>query len=67
MIKRTDAESPTGEWNTVEVISFFGKCVHIVNGVVVNYGENASRVGGKLLLQSEYAEIYYRNVRIRPL
>jgi hypothetical protein len=67
MIKRTDAENPTGEWNTVEVISFFGKCVHIVNGVVVNYGENASRVGGKLLLQSEYAEIYYRNVRIRPL
>jgi hypothetical protein len=67
VVKRKDAENPTGEWNTVEVISFNGKCVHIVNGVVVNYGENSSLVGGKLLLQSEYAEIFYKNARIRPL
>lgn len=65
IVKRKDAEKPYGEWNTVEVISFNGKCVHIVNGVVVNYGENSSLIGGKILLQSEYAEIYYRNVRIR--
>ncbi len=67
IVKKKDAEKPTGEWNTVEVISFNGKCVHIVNGVVVNFGENASLVGGKILLQSEYAEVYYRNVRIREL
>jgi hypothetical protein len=65
IIKRKDAEKPTGEWNTVEVISFNGKCAHIVNGVVVNYGENSSLIGGRILLQSEYAEIYYRNVNIR--
>jgi hypothetical protein len=65
MIKKKDAEKPNGEWNTVEVISFNGKCVHIVNGVLVNYGENASLIGGRILLQSEYAEIYYRNVCIR--
>jgi hypothetical protein len=65
IVKKKNAEKPTGEWNTVEVISFNGKCVHIVNGVVVNYGENASLVGGRILLQSEYAEIYYKNVRIR--
>ena len=65
IVKRKDAEKPYGEWNTVEVISFNGKCVHIVNGVVVNYGENSSLIGGKILLQSEYAEIYYRNVKIR--
>jgi hypothetical protein len=65
IVKKRDAEKPNGEWNTVEVISFNGKCVHIVNGVVVNYGENASLVGGRILLQSEYAEIYYRNARIR--
>jgi len=40
-------------------------CAHIVNGVLVNYGENASVIDGKILLQSEYAEIYYRNVKIR--
>lgn len=67
IVKKKDAEKPTGEWNTVEVISFNGKCVHIVNGVVVNYGENSSLVGGRILLQSEYAELYYRNVSIREL
>jgi hypothetical protein len=40
--KWKDAEKYYGEWNTVEVISFKGKCVHIVNGVVVNVGEDAS-------------------------
>ncbi|HWA34609.1 MAG TPA: DUF1080 domain-containing protein, partial [Cyclobacteriaceae bacterium] len=67
IMKKKDAEKPTGEWNTVEVISYKGKCVHIVNGVVVNYGENASVTGGRILLQSEYAEIYYRNIKVRGL
>jgi hypothetical protein len=64
IVKKKDNENPTGEWNTVEVITFNGKCAHIVNGVLVNYGENSSLIGGRILLQSEYAEIYYRNVRI---
>jgi hypothetical protein len=42
----------------VEVISFNGKCIHVVNDVVVNYGENASLVGGRILLQSEFAEVF---------
>lgn len=67
MIKQKDAEKPTGEWNTLEIISYNGKCVHIVNGVVVNVGEDASIKNGRILLQSEYAEIYYRNVKIRIL
>lgn len=67
MIKHKDAEKPTGEWNTVEVISYNGKCVHIVNDVVVNVGDEASVKGGRILLQSEYAEIYYRNILIREL
>jgi Domain of Unknown Function (DUF1080) len=67
MVKKKDGEKPTGEWNTVEVISFNGKCVHIVNGVVVNYGENSSLIGGRILLQSEYAEIFYKNVKLRKL
>ncbi|HYC84004.1 MAG TPA: DUF1080 domain-containing protein [Chryseosolibacter sp.] len=65
MTKKKDSEKPNGEWNTVEVISFNGKCVHIVNGVVVNYGENSSLIGGRILLQSEFAELFYRNVSIR--
>jgi len=67
MIKKADAEKPNGEWNTVEVISVNGKCVHVVNGVVVNVGEDASVKRGRILLQSEYSEIYYRNIKIREL
>ena len=67
IVKKKDGEKPHGEWNTVEVISFNGKCAHIVNGVLVNYGENSSLIGGKILLQSEYAEIFYRNIRLRSL
>ena len=63
--KKKDNEKANGEWNTVEVISFNGKCAHIVNGMLVNYGENSSLIGGRILLQSEFAEIYYRNVKIR--
>lgn len=65
--KKKDTEKPTGEWNNVEVISFNGKCVHIVNGTVVNYGENSSLIGGRILLQSEYAEINYKNIKLREL
>lgn len=67
MIKQKDAEKPFGEWNTVEIISYKGKCVHIVNGVVVNAGEEASTPSGRILLQSEYAEVYYKNVKLRKL
>ncbi len=66
-VKKRDNEKPYGEWNTVEVISYNGRCVQIVNGMVVNYGDNASIKGGRVILQSEYSEIYYRNVRIRQL
>ncbi|MEO5564728.1 MAG: DUF1080 domain-containing protein [Chitinophagaceae bacterium] len=65
-VKQADGEKPR-QWNTVEVISVNGKCVHIVNSVIVNVGDEASVKNGRILLQSEYSEIYYRNVKIREL
>ncbi len=67
MVKQRDAEKTVGEWNTVEVISYNGRCIHIVNGMVVNEGERASVKAGQILLQSEYSEVYYRNPRIKKL
>lgn len=67
MVKNGDGEKRYGEWNTVEVISYKGRCLHIVNGVVVNEGKNASVDRGGLLLQSEYSEVYYRNAKIKML
>jgi Domain of Unknown Function (DUF1080) len=66
-IKKKDGEKPNGEWNTVEVVCDGDKITNIVNGVVVNEGTNASVTKGKILLQSEGAEVYFRNVVLTPL
>jgi hypothetical protein len=67
IVKKKDAEKPSGEWNTVECICDGGKITNIVNGVVVSEGTDASETRGKILLQSEGAEVYYRNVELTPL
>jgi hypothetical protein len=65
--KKSDAEKPSGEWNTIEVICDGDKITNIVNGVVVNSGSEASVTKGRILLQSEGAEVFYRKVELRPL
>jgi hypothetical protein len=65
--KKVDAERPTGEWNTVEVVCEGDTITNIINGVVVNRGTRASVTRGKIALQSEGAEVFFANVRLRPL
>jgi hypothetical protein len=65
--KKKDAEKPHGEWNRIEIIAEGGKCRHIVNGVLVNEATDASVGKGKILLQSEGAEVFYRKVELRTL
>jgi len=67
VIKKKDNEKPTGEWNRIEVIANKGKCTHIVNGVIVNEAENVSLRSGRILIQSEGAETYYRKIDIKEL
>lgn len=67
VIKSKDAEKPNGEWNTVEMICDGDAITNIVNGEVVNKGTKASETKGKILLQSEGAECFYRNITITPL
>ena len=62
--KKLDAEKPTGEWNTVEVIAYQGRLIHKVNGIVVNEATAPSVLEGKLIIQSEGAEIFYRKIEI---
>jgi hypothetical protein len=66
-IRTKDAEKPNGEWNKVEVICDRDKITNIVNGDVVNEGTNASVTKGRITLQSEGAEIYYRNIELKPI
>ncbi len=65
--KKKDGEHPTGEWNRVEVIANKGKITYIVNGIIVNNAEDPSLNTGKILIQSEGAEIYYRKIEIEEL
>jgi hypothetical protein len=67
VVKTKDAEKPTGEWNKVEVIVNNGEITYLVNGEVVNKGRNPSPKSGRIILQSEGAEIYYRNVELQKL
>lgn len=67
VVKTSDQEKPNGEWNTVEVIAKDGKCTHKVNGVIVNEGTDANVREGKIAIQSEGSEIFYRNIKLAEL
>jgi hypothetical protein len=67
VVKTKDAEKPTGEWNKVEVIVNNGEITYLVNGQVVNKARNPNPKAGRILLQTEGAEIFYRNVELKKL
>jgi hypothetical protein len=71
----SDEDRP-GEWNTLELVCFQDRCVHIVNGKVVmalkdsRYQDGDKTVpmtGGKLQIQSEAAEVFYKDIEIRAI
>ena len=64
---RQDVESPYGEWTRLEVIADGDRITNVVNGTVVNEGHGSSLTEGKILIQSEGAEIYFRRIDLRPL
>ena len=67
VVKTKNAEKPNGEWNKVEIIVKDGMITHKLNGEIVNTGKNPSVPGGQIVVQSEGAEIYYRNIRLETL
>jgi len=62
-----DVESPAGQWTRIEVIVEDDRLTNIVNGRVVNVGTNPTLREGRILLQSEGAELYIRRVELLPL
>jgi hypothetical protein len=62
-----EVERPRGEWNVVEVVVRGDTARHYVNGKLVNEGTALFPGEGKILFQSEGAEIYFRNIRLYPL
>jgi hypothetical protein len=64
---RRDVEKPAGEWNRMEVVCDGSSITTILNGYVVNIGTNSSLTKGKIMFQSEGAEILFRKLEVRPL
>lgn len=64
---KDDLESPAGQWTRLEVICDGDRITNLVNGKVVNAGTRSSLTKGKIMLQSELAEIYFRKIKIRPI
>jgi hypothetical protein len=64
---KQDVESPGQGWTRVEVICDGDSITNIVNGVVVNKGTKSSLTKGKIIFQSEGAELFFRNISITPL
>ena len=64
---RNDVEKPHGEWNVIEAICDGDTITNIVNGKVVNKGTRASRTRGRIGLQSEGSEVFFRRLELHPL
>jgi hypothetical protein len=71
------AEKPQGEWNQLRLeVDADKQAIYELNGIVLNQLQTfKKKVGeeyvtldrGKVALQAEYAELWYRNVRIAEL
>jgi len=71
-----DPEKPHGEWNVAEVITWGNVCIHLLNGRVVlvianpRFQENGREQRlhrGRIQLQSEAAELFYRDFEAQPI
>jgi hypothetical protein len=75
-LRTIDNETPNNDWTTLELICFNGKSLHIINGKVVMVlansryhegGKDVPLTKGKIQLQSEAAEIFYKAIQIKTL
>ena len=64
---RDDVESPSGQWTRLEVVAQGDRLTYLVNGKVVNEGVRASLTAGKIIIQSEGAEIFFRRIELQPV
>jgi hypothetical protein len=64
---KQDIESPGKEWTRLDVICDGGHILYRVNGILANEGFDAVPSFGKILFQSEGAEVYVRRWELQPL
>ena len=71
-IKQGDAENPSGQWNTLDLYCHGDTSIHVVNGKVMmvlyhNRQPDTPLNKGKIQLQSEGAEVFYRKIKIQQI
>lgn len=64
---KRDVEKPSGEWNTLECLVVDGEIDIFLNGVLVNRATHVKPEKGRIQIQSEGAEIFFRRVELTPL
>ena len=71
----SDEDRP-GKWNRIEIVCFGNRCVHVANGKVVmalrnpryqDRGDALPMFGGTFQIQSEAAEVFYRDIEVRTI
>ena len=63
---RARAWKPTGEWNSVEIVSRDGKIASYLNQILIStVTEHEFKAPGYVGFQSEGSEIHWRNIRIK--
>jgi hypothetical protein len=67
MMKDEKIEKPFGEWNQYEITCKGGDIKLVVNGKEVNEGKGGSLTKGKIALQSEGAEVHFKDIEIKSL
>jgi hypothetical protein len=75
-LRSENFETPNNGWTNIELVCYKGKSLHIVNGHVVMVlknsryvlnGKNVSLTKGKIQLQSEGGEVFYKDIQIKNL
>ena len=75
-VRKMRAETPNNDWTEIELVCFEGKSLHIINGKVVMVLQNSRYfdgqkfqplVEGKIQLQSEAGEVFYKDIKIKPM
>ena len=75
-IKGGDAENPPGQWNTLDLYCHGDTSVHVINGKVmmvlyhskqINEGQELPLTKGKIQIQSEGAEVFYKKIKIQSI
>jgi hypothetical protein len=62
-----ELEKPHGEWNLLELVVDEHVIRQYVNGMLANVGTDPFPTEGRILFQSEGAEIFFRNIQVFPL